>query len=36
MSPDAIPVIAAVVAMFVAFIVVLGGVSIWSMGPPRP
>jgi hypothetical protein len=35
MSPDAIPVVAAVVAMFVTFTVVLGGVSIWSMRPPR-
>jgi len=35
MSPDAISVVAAAVAMFVTFMVGLGGVSIWSMRPPR-
>ena len=35
MNPDALPAVALVVGMFVTFIVVLGGVHIWTNLPPK-
>lgn len=35
MSPSAIPFVAAIVAAFALFIVVVGGVSIWTGQPSR-
>jgi hypothetical protein len=35
MPPSAVPIVAAIVAAFSSFIVVVGGVSIWSEFPVR-
>lgn len=35
MPPSAVPVVAAIIAAFSVFIVVVGGVSLWSALPSR-
>jgi hypothetical protein len=35
MSPDAVPFVAAIVAMFAIFMVVLGGTALWTRLPDR-
>jgi len=35
MPPSAVPIVAAIVAAFAVFIIVVGGVSIWTWLPSR-